>query len=106
MNVNLWTRRRAPSRYLYPLHLFQPKAGAESRFDQFLQDIRQDPPALIIGPKVPSSDLPFITGPTDQPCPGCIPEAARGLEEFKAYVDAHYSIVSDDGTMVIYQYVH
>jgi hypothetical protein len=101
-SLNLSTGRRNPSRYLYPEHLFQPKSGPESRFDQFLQDLQNDPPALILVPETPDPRMPFITAPADQFCPGCIPAAAAGLERFKAYVDANYMLTPQEANYEVY----
>jgi hypothetical protein len=101
-SLNFITGRQNPSRYLYPEHLFQPKSGPESRFDQFLQDLQKDPPALILVPMIPDSSLPFITAPDNQLCPGCIPAAAAGLERFKAYVNANYRLTSPEDSYAVY----
>ncbi len=102
-NLNFLTGRRTPTRYLYPLHLFAPKSGPESRFDQFLGDLHNDPPKLIIWSKASAASLPFITAPDDQLCPGCIPEAVAGMQAFKTYVNTNYTLVSDDDQFAIYQ---
>jgi hypothetical protein len=104
--LNLLTDRRNPSRYLFPLHLFQPKSGPVSRFDQFLQDLQNDPPALILAPKTPDPSLPFINAADDQLCPGCIPAAVDGLKRFKAFVEANYTLVPGDDFFLIYARNH
>lgn len=100
--LNFLTDRRNPSRYLYPEHVFQPKSGPESRFDQFLQDLQKDPPALILVPTSPDPSLPFITAPDDQLCPGCIPAAAAGMQRFKAYVNANYRLAPPEDYYTVY----
>jgi 4-amino-4-deoxy-L-arabinose transferase-like glycosyltransferase len=101
-SMNFLTGRRSPSRYLYPEHLFQPKSGPVSRFDQFLQDLHRDPPALILVPSTPNPSAPFINAPDDALCPGCIPAAAEGMQLFKAFVNANYRPVAPFGSYMVY----
>lgn len=106
INLYLQTGRRNASRYLYPQPLFFPTSGGPSRFDQFLQDLQQDPPALIIGPTQAASDAPFVTSPDDQLCPDCIPEALEGMRRFKSLVTEDYAVIYNDHTTIVYQRVH
>jgi 4-amino-4-deoxy-L-arabinose transferase-like glycosyltransferase len=101
-SLNFLTGRRSPSRYLYPEHLFQPKSGPESRFDQFLQDLHQDPPALILVPMTPNPSAPFVNAPEDALCPGCIPAAVEGMKLFKAFVSVNYRQVPPFDSYLVY----
>jgi len=105
-SLNLFTNRRSPSRYLYPEHLFQPKSGPESRFDQFLQDLQKDPPSLILVPKTSNPSEPFINLPDDQLCPGCIPQAVEGMKLFKLYINANYQLIPQVDNYAVYVRMH
>ncbi len=106
-NIGLYleTNRRNPSRYLYPQPLFLPKSGPGSRFDEFLDDLRRDPPALIFGLNANSSGLPTLSGDTSL-CPQCSPQALVGMEQLKRFVDANYTLVSIDASDTVYQRIH
>jgi 4-amino-4-deoxy-L-arabinose transferase-like glycosyltransferase len=107
-NISLYmeTGRHNPSRYLYPQPLFLPNTGTESRFDQFFQDIQRDPPAFIFGLDSKNSDIPSIDVMDGELCPGCIPDAVRGLQQLKVYVNEHYVLVPINATTNVYQRVH
>ncbi len=104
-NIGLYleTDRRNPSRYLYPQPLFLPKSGPGSRFDEFLADLRRDPPALIFGLDSNSSDLPTVPASGAGLCPQCSPEALAGMEQLRQFVDANYVLVSVDPSNHAYQ---
>ena len=100
--INFRTGRRYPSRYPFAMHLVTPSPAGVSRFDQFLQDIYQDPPALILAQPESSAGIPFFGQVGADLCPLCPPEARQGLEELQAYVDAHYTPVEQIGEWLIY----
>jgi 4-amino-4-deoxy-L-arabinose transferase-like glycosyltransferase len=107
-NIGLYleTGRRNPSRYLYPQPLFLPNSGTESRFDQFFKDIQRNPPELIFGLDATNSDIPSINVPESDLCPGCIPEAVRGMQQLKDYINKYYVLVPINETINVYQRVH
>lgn len=47
-HVNFFANRKSPTRYVYQLPFWTPGYGSEEKVEEFLQDILQDPPKLII----------------------------------------------------------
>jgi hypothetical protein len=102
-DINFLTQRRAPSRYLYHPFLFYPSSTEESRFEEFLKALNNDPPGLIIAQEKSASNVPFFGLEGEALCPGCNPEARYGMEQLKAYVESQYSLIETQGTWLIYK---
>jgi hypothetical protein len=100
--INFRTGRRYPARYPFAMHLITPSGEGESRFDQFLQDIYRDPPALILAQPQSSAGIPYFGQEGEDPCPDCPPEARQGLEELGEYVAAFYTPVEQIGEWLIF----
>ncbi|GAP12944.1 4-amino-4-deoxy-L-arabinose transferase [Longilinea arvoryzae] len=90
-DFNFVTGRRSPTRYIFPLHVLTPTPTGESGFPELLSELAADPPRLIIQQVVSSANLPAFTAPENELCGGCSPAARSGMEELKAYIDAHYT---------------
>jgi hypothetical protein len=98
--LNFITDRPAPSRYIYPLPLFVENSGKQSRFEEFLQDIKTNQPELIILSENNAS-LPAFDVPDEELCPSCIPEALEGMRKLKLFVQSNYAIATElDGTRI------
>ena len=102
-DVNFLTGRRAPSRYVFAMHLFFAAPEGENRLDVFLQDLRRNPPVLIFAQEVSSAGIPYFGASEQDLCPGCLPEAREGIRELKAYVENHYSLVDEIGDWVVFR---
>lgn len=102
-DVNFLTGRRAPSRYVFAMHLFFAAPEGENRFEVFLQDLRRNPPVLIFAQEVSSAGIPYFGASEQDICPGCLPEAREGIRELKAYVESHYSLVDEIGDWVVFR---
>jgi hypothetical protein len=46
-DLNFTTGRRSPTRFIFLLHLFSPTSKGPNGFDEFLDGIKADPPAVI-----------------------------------------------------------
>ena len=68
VGMNFITNRRAPSRFLFPLNLFIPPNAQNTKFKEFIDDLENNPPELIVVQRVSSLGLPFVDKPVDQLC--------------------------------------
>lgn len=75
---NFITGRRPPQRVIFPGEIFIPSGGKKSGLAEFIDEIEENPPKLIIVQKESSIGLPFVNVPVDQMCPkgACLPEMA------------------------------
>jgi hypothetical protein len=114
LGIDFITNRRTPQRILFPAELFIPVDQAKGNLEEFLGQLEQTPPKLIVVQKVSSIGLPFVNVPVDQMCPhdACIPELAAaiknpdivaGLEEFRQYFLAHYALKIQIDDWLIYE---
>jgi hypothetical protein len=114
LGIDFTTNRRAPQRILFPAELFIPVDQAQGNLKEFLGQMEQTPPKLIVVQKVSSISLPFVNVPVDQMCPNgaCIPELAASiknpgtiaeLEEFRQYFLAHYFLKTQIDDWLIYE---
>jgi hypothetical protein len=102
-SINFLSGRQAPSRYLFPTHLFYPSDGEQSRFDQFMEDLQNHPPVLILTQEVSSAGIPFFGAEGDKLCPSCSPEAKEGMLELKSYVEQYFTHLETIGEWVIFK---
>jgi hypothetical protein len=75
------------------MHLTTPSGEGKSRFDVFLEEVYEDPPALVLGQPFSSAGILFFGVDGPDLCPGCPPEADRGMRELKAYIESNYTLV-------------
>jgi 4-amino-4-deoxy-L-arabinose transferase-like glycosyltransferase len=93
--INFMTDRRSPTRYasILPLLLAAPETPA--RYQQFMDDLTADPPALILVQPQSSSHIPYFGNPDDLICTDeCNPIVVSGLVGLKHYVKEQYKLTA------------
>lgn len=100
LGINFNTGRWAPSRFLFPLNLFIPPTEQNTKLSEFLGDIEDQPPQLILVQNVSSLALPFVDQPVDQQCRDyctpefvqamAVPQIYQGWLEFQQFFRQHY----------------
>ena len=88
--LNFITGRRSPTRYVFPLHLLTPTLTDSQGFDELIEELQENPPAVIAAQPNPASGMPFFEGNGDVFCPNCSEEASAGLQRLKIYLESHY----------------
>lgn len=101
-DINFLSKRRAPSRFQFPDHILFAGRNTASRFVEFMEDLNNDPPALILSREKSPHDVPFFGAEGEALCPGCSPEARYGMEQLKAYVEDQYMLIEVVGEWLIY----
>jgi hypothetical protein len=101
--MNFVTQRRSPTRYIFLLHLFNPVPGAANGFGEFMADLKNDPPKLIVTQPVSSMGLPNFEQPADTICPTCDPSTLAGMLEFKKYIEENYDLKFSIWDWEVYQ---
>lgn len=104
-DLNFLSGRRAPSRYVFSLHLLLPGTGNTQRFAQLLEDLDRDPPALVLTQWQSDIGVPFLGAPRDELCADCSPEVRAGVTRLADYLDRHYVERERVGIWVIYERV-
>jgi len=89
--INFETGRRSPSRYVYFLPLFQPGFADKAVWDEFLAEVRADPPALILthwgSGYAPKFDVPPAELAAQCQCSG---EVLAGFQTLAEWVRVEY----------------
>ena len=101
-SMNFLTARRSPTRYIFLQHLFSPTPAGQNGFNEFFQDLRTYPPALIVAQPDSSAGLPFFGNPDESICPACDQDARQEMLEFKHYVEANYQLITSIWDWVVY----
>jgi hypothetical protein len=101
-DLNFISGRRAPSRYVFSLHLLLPGTGNAHRFAELLEDLANDPPALILTQWQSSIGVPFLGAPRQELCAGCTEEVRAGVVALADYLEAGYVEIERFGEWVIY----
>jgi hypothetical protein len=66
---------------LFPLNLFIPPNAQNTKLKEFVNDLENHPPELILFQKSSSMALPFVDDPVDQLCKTyCTPEFVQALQ--------------------------
>jgi hypothetical protein len=102
LGINFVTDRNAPSRFLYPLNLFIPPNAQNTKLQEYINELENHPPELIVVQKVSSLALPFVDEPLDQLCKtSCTPDFIQALEvpqirqewlRFQQFFETHYAL--------------
>ena len=95
--------RRSPSRFIFLRHLYTPIPGAANGFAEFLQELQDDPPILIITSKTGQQGLPYLGLSEADICSDCTSEIRQGVIAFKRYVEQYYRPYTDIQTWAIYK---
>jgi hypothetical protein len=101
-SMNFVTDRRSPTRFIFLQHLFTPVPGAANGFAEFIQELQDDPPQLIVVQPVSSAGLPYFGDPVSSICPGCDPAAMEGMLALKQFVDGRYELNYSIWDWVVY----
>jgi 4-amino-4-deoxy-L-arabinose transferase-like glycosyltransferase len=101
VRINFNTNRMAPSRFLYPLNLFIPPSEHNTKLEEYVNDLENHPPELIVVQKPSSLSLPFVDEPVDQLCkPYCTTEFEQAIKvpqirqewlRFQQFFITHYA---------------
>ena len=89
--LNFVTGRRSPTRYIFPLHLLTPTLTGSNGFGELIEELKEDPPALIAAQPYPASAMPFFMGNEEGFCPNCSEDVSQGLLNLKNYIENHYT---------------
>jgi len=102
LGINFVTDRKAPSRFLYPLNLFIPPNEQNTKLKEYVDDLENHPPELIVVQKISSLGLPFVDQPVDQLCTtGCTPDFEQAINvpqihqewlRFQQFFNTHYAL--------------
>lgn len=103
--MNFVTGRRSPTRYIFLLHLFTPIPGGANGFSEFMRDLNNDPPQLIVTQPVSSMRLPNFEDPATSICPACDPASLAGMLDFKKFVEQNYDLKFSIWDWEVYQRV-
>ncbi|MFZ0533972.1 MAG: glycosyltransferase family 39 protein [Anaerolineales bacterium] len=101
LGINFITDRRAPSRFLYPLNLFIPPSPQNTKLEEYVNELENQPPELIVVQKESSLGLPFVDKPVDELCESsCTPVFEQALKipqirqewlRFQQFFETHYA---------------
>ena len=105
-SMNFLTNRRSPTRYIFLQHLFTPTPSGQNGFDEFLQELKTDPPALIVAQPDSSAGLPFFGLADENICASCDPEQQQKMLELKSYVESNYKLTTSIWDWYVYERVH
>jgi len=113
LGINFVTDRKAPSRFLYPLNLFIPPSEGNTRLREYIDDLEDNPPELIVVQRISSLALPFVDQPFDQLCKTyCTPEFVQALEvpqiqqewlRFQQFFLSHYVLDNRIYDWIVYR---
>ncbi len=93
--------RDAPTRYLFHAQLLTPGPAGQQRFDQFMTEIKQDPPILIVAQPDSVHAVPYFASDLENQCSNCSPEVVDRLQLLATYVDSVYELIAEvDGWMI------
>ena len=101
--LHFLTDRRAPTRYLFHAQLLTPGADGELRFEQFMADLAQDPPLLIVAQRESPHAIPYFGGDPEKLCPSCTTEALLRLQIIRALVESDYVLDREVGGWLVYR---
>jgi hypothetical protein len=105
-SMNFLTDRYSPSRYIFLQHLFTPTPFGQNGLIEFLQDLKADPPSLIVAQPDSSAGLPFFGLPEASICPGCNPDTRQKMLELKHFVESNYTFTGSIWDWFVYEHIH
>ena len=92
-SINFFTKRRSPSRFVYQYPLYNHNYVDEQMIEEFLGDIIQNKPLLIIdtgNPATPMYDFPIKN---------------KTIQSNIAYLKTHYHSKGSFGDWTVYEYL-
>jgi hypothetical protein len=106
-SIYLVTGRRSPSRYVFPKHFLTINMPADNGFPEFMRELQEDPPGLILSNKRSLNQVPHL-GLAEQElwdqCQGCRNEIKAKLISFMQFFDDYYTAVGIDfGEWQVYE---
>lgn len=104
--MNFVTQRRSPTKYIFLLHVFTPLPCYVNGFDEFMAELTNDPPKLIVIQPVSSMGLPNFENSQDTICPTCDPSTLAGMLEFKKFVEDNYDLKYSIWDWEVYQRIN
>ncbi|MEN6409053.1 MAG: glycosyltransferase family 39 protein [Anaerolineaceae bacterium] len=90
IDIDFVTNRRSPTRYVFPKHVLAPTLTGISGFPELIDELRADPPRLIIQQVPSSSGLPAFTDRKEILCMDCSEDARQAMGALKEYILTHY----------------
>jgi len=113
LGINFITDRKAPSRFLFPLNLFIPPNAQNTKLEEYVNDLENHPPELILVQRASSLSLPFVDKPVDQLCKTyCTPEFEQAIKvpqimqqwlRFQQFFETHYALDNKIYDWIIYR---
>lgn len=91
--INFFSDRQSPSRFVYQYPLYTPGYTSKAMIEEFLSDVVQNKPALIINTK--NSRTPFME----------FDSTSKDIEEGLRYIRSRYSQTETLGSWVFYEFV-
>jgi hypothetical protein len=86
---------------LYPLNLFIPPSPQNTKLEEYVNELENQPPELIVVQKESSLGLPFVDKPIDELCESSctpvfeqalkIPQIRQGWLRFQQFFETHYA---------------
>jgi hypothetical protein len=101
--VNFLANRRAPSRYLFATQLLLSDGRAAERLEEYLEDLRRSPPALLAQEVAPEIHLPPLAGAQGAECGKCPPEALPAWARLHQFVAENYVLADNIGDWTVYR---
>jgi 4-amino-4-deoxy-L-arabinose transferase-like glycosyltransferase len=102
LGINFDTNRKAAARILFPLNLFIPASDTNSKLAEYIHELEDNPPELIVVQENSSIALPFVNVPIDEACQYfCTPEFEQALKvpqiyqewlSLQQYFESHYAL--------------
>jgi len=96
------TGRRSPTRYIFLRHLYTPTPTGKNGFDEFLQELENEPPVLILTSKSSQQGLPYLGFDEAIICSDCPDDIRQGVVQVKRYLSEYYQPYLDVGTWAVY----
>jgi hypothetical protein len=92
-STNFFARRKSPARFVYQYPLYEKGYVDEQMIEEFLGDIINNPPQLIIDTK--NSMTPIYNFPIH----------SQSINKSIAYLQSHYHILTNLGSWIVYDYL-
>lgn len=90
VNINFLANRTAPTRYAHQKALFRAGYASRTLSDEFLRDLQNHPPALIINTR--QNTFPVFSGGPNGPCRPLQQPIPDGMNAVYDYICGHYRL--------------
>lgn len=101
-SIYFYSKRRSSSRYFYNYPLLMPGYDNQKRFEEFMSDLKADPPAFVMAGKY-SEFSHYFNREVVVAFPDFPYEVRIGIISFMSYVEENYPIVEKFKDWIIYR---